>query len=78
MLHDHSWEPLEDRRHHHRLSMLYKIKHGIVDIDASDILRPSDRDTRGGQRLYQPYAASQVHLLPLHHPRMEQTPNCSD
>ena len=61
MLHDLGWEPLEDRRRHHRLSMLYKIKHGIVNIDASDVLRPSDKCTRSGQRLYQPYAASQVY-----------------
>ena len=53
ILHDLGCEPLEDRRSHHRLNMLYKIKHGIVDIDASDILRPSDKHTRGGQRLYQ-------------------------
>ena len=38
-----------DRRRKHRLSMLYKIQNKIVDVDASDILRPSDRRTRGQQ-----------------------------
>ena len=41
--------------------MLYKIKYGTVDIDVSDILRPGNKRTRGGERLYQPYAASQVY-----------------
>ena len=60
ILHDLGWEPLEDRRSHHRFNMLYKIKHEIVDIDASDILRPSDKRTRGSQRLYQPLYMQQA------------------
>ena len=42
MLDDLKWEPLEARRRHDRLSMLYRIQHGMVDIPADRYLRPSD------------------------------------
>ena len=35
---------------------LYKIRHGLVDMDTGDVLRLNDRRTRGQQRLYQPTA----------------------
>ena len=46
--------------------MLFKIKIGMVDVDASDIPRPSDRRTRDSQRLYQPYAESLVNKRSLY------------
>ncbi|XP_071141644.1 uncharacterized protein [Mytilus edulis] len=39
------WEPLANRRNNHRLVMLYKIQHELVDIDTNSILRPNDRRT---------------------------------
>ena len=80
MLHDIGWELLEDRRRHNRLCMLFEIKNEIVDTGANDILRSSDKRTRGSQRLYQSYAASQVHKRSFNPftPRMEQTPNSRD
>ncbi|XP_063399995.1 GTPase IMAP family member 7-like [Mytilus trossulus] len=39
------WEPLAKRRSNHRLAMLYKIQHELMDIDASSILRANDRHT---------------------------------
>ena len=47
----------QSRRKKDRLTMLYKIRHGEVDMDTGDILRLNDRRTRGQQRLYQPTAA---------------------
>ena len=53
MLDDLKWEPLEARRRHDRLSMLYRIQHGMVDIPTNKYLRPSDSRTRGSARLFQ-------------------------
>ena len=61
MIRDLHWEPLPVRRTNHRLSMLYKIQHKLVDVDASNIVQPNDRRTRGSQRLYQPRAQSNVY-----------------
>lgn len=61
MTKDLNWQQLPDRRRKHRLSMLYKIQNKIVDVDASDILRPNYRRTRGQQRLYQSRATPNVY-----------------
>jgi hypothetical protein len=61
MTKDLNWEQLPVRRRKYRLSMLYKIQNKIVDVDASDILRPNDRRTCGQQRLYQPRVTSNVY-----------------
>ena len=53
MLDDLKWEPLEARRRHDRLSMLYRIQYGMVDIPADRYLRPSDTRTRGSARFFQ-------------------------
>ena len=47
------WEPLADQRTQSRLTMLYKINSGIVDIDTSPYYSRGDERTRGSQRLFQ-------------------------
>ena len=53
MLDDLEWEPLEVRRRHDRLSMLYRMQHNLVDIPANRYLSPSDSRTRGTIKFYQ-------------------------
>ena len=53
MVSDLGWETLENRRKNDRLTTLYEIRHGLVDMDTGDVLRLNDRRTRGQQRLYQ-------------------------
>ena len=40
MLTNLGWSPLADRQNEHRLIMLFKIIHYIVDINADDLLPP--------------------------------------
>ena len=61
MVSDLGWENLESRRKKDRLTTLYKIRHGLVDMDTGDVLRLNDRRTRGQQRLYQPTANVKVY-----------------
>ena len=61
MVSDLGWETLESRRKKDRLTTLYKIWHGLVDMDTGDVLRLNDRRTRGQQRLYQPTANVKVY-----------------
>ena len=68
--------------------MLFKIKNGLVVTGGSYILRPSDKRTRGSQRLCQSYAVSQGYkssyrytiqeVLPIYNPKMEQNPSGSN
>ena len=58
MVSDLGWETLDNRRKKDRLTTLYKIWHGLVDMDTGDVLRLNDRCTRGQQRLYQPMSRS--------------------
>ena len=53
MLSTLGWEPLLDRRQQNRLTMLFKINNGIVNINKSDLFSHSDPRTRGMQRLFQ-------------------------
>lgn len=53
MLDDLKWEPLEVRRRHDRLIMLYKMQHGLVDIPTDRYLSVSDSRTRGSSRFFQ-------------------------
>ncbi len=53
MLQTLQWEPLKDRRCQNRLTMLYKINNGIVDINKSQFITRGDSRTRGAQRLQQ-------------------------
>ena len=52
MLSTLKWDSLQERRQQNRLHMLYKIKHGLVDINPADYMRHADPRTRGSQRLY--------------------------
>ena len=61
MVSDLGWETLESRRKKDRLTTLYKVRHGLVDMDTGDVLRLNDRRTRGQQRLYQPTANVKVY-----------------
>ena len=53
MLDDLEWEPLEVRRRHDRLSMLYRMQHNLVDIPANSYLSSSDSRTRGTVKFFQ-------------------------
>ena len=53
MLDDLEWEPLEVRRRHDRLSMLYRMQHDLVDIPANRYLSSSDSRTRGTVKFFQ-------------------------
>ena len=54
MVKDLGWETLASRRKKDRLTTLYKIQHGAIDMDTGYVLRFNDRFTRGQQRLYHP------------------------
>ena len=50
MLQKLKWESLEQRRKKDRLTMMYKITHGLVGINSADYFTPSkDKRTRGSQ-----------------------------
>ena len=55
------WDSLENRRHTSRLQMLFKIKHGLVDVDKELYLKQSDSRTRGFSRFFQARTASEVY-----------------
>ncbi|MEW8546481.1 MAG: hypothetical protein AB2693_23430, partial [Candidatus Thiodiazotropha sp.] len=61
MVNSLNWIPLTTRRYNQRLVMLFKIQHNLVDIGHCTILRPNDSQTRGTNRLYQPYAIHGVY-----------------
>ena len=44
-----------------RLTMLYRIQHGLVDIHSDSYLQQSDRRTRGEHRLYQERTGSETY-----------------
>ena len=44
-----------------RLTMLYRIQHGLVDIHPDSYLQQSDRRTRGEHRLYQERIGSETY-----------------
>jgi len=51
------WDSLEQRRHHNRLSALYKIQNGLVDLQLTRFCQPSDSRTRGANRLRQEFVS---------------------
>ena len=53
MIDDLNWEPLEVRRRHERLGMLYRIQHNLVDIPIDRYLQVSDSRTRGPTKFFQ-------------------------
>ena len=51
MLNNLDWETLEQRRKNDRLTMLYKVSHGLVGINGAEYLTHSDnRRTRGSHQ----------------------------
>ena len=64
MVSSQGWESLQDRRKMHRLTMLYKIKHNLVEIPESEsIVRSNNSRTRGAQRLFVPYTNITVYKM---------------
>ena len=53
-------ESLQQRRYMDRLSMLFKIQHGLVDI-SPEFVQPGDSRTRGSQRIQQLEANKDVY-----------------
>ena len=62
MLEDIGWESLQERRYTARVSLLYKIQHGLVDIESSRYMRPSDSRTRGQRGLFQERTNCDAHF----------------
>jgi len=42
-----NWEPLQTRRRHQKLCMLFKMQNGLVDIPLDQYIQPQTRATRG-------------------------------
>ena len=64
MVSDLGWESLQHRRRMDRLTTLYKIQHGLLELD-TDVVRPGDKCTRGQHRLYQPAAKLSIYKNPF-------------
>ena len=62
MVEDIGWESLQERRYTARVSLLYKIQHGLVDIESSRYMRPSDSRTRGQRGLFQEKTNCDAHF----------------
>ena len=62
MVEDIGWESLQERRYTARVSLLYKIQHGLVDIESSRYMRPSDSRTRGQRGLFQERTNCDAHF----------------
>ena len=56
-----SWESLQDRRSIARLSLLFKIHHGLVDVDTSSYLPQGDSRTQGSRGFIQERINSEVY-----------------
>ena len=54
-------QSLEERRLIHRLTLLYQIQLGLIDINARPILCSNNRCTIGAHRIYQPLATQPVY-----------------
>ncbi|XP_072043470.1 uncharacterized protein [Amphiura filiformis] len=60
LLKDLQWPSLENRRLQYRLSMLYRIRFNLVDIDWKDYLQEAKSRTRGhNSRFWLPYCSTQ-------------------
>ena len=61
MVQELNWGTLQQRRKTSRLVMMYKISHGLVDIDQSNYLTPGDSRARGAMKFLQPTATREVY-----------------
>ena len=59
------WESIQQRRYMDRLSMLFKIQHGLVDI-SPEFVQPGDSHSRGSQRIRQLEANKDVYRYSLY------------
>ena len=73
MINELSWQSLVERRRIHRLTLLYQIQRGLIDVNPGSIVKTSDRRTRGGRRIYLPTAIQPVYKYSLYfYPRTIQ------
>ena len=61
MVNQLQWDSLETRRRSDRLKMLYKIQHGLVDIQPDSYIQQGDRRTRREHRLYQERIGNEIY-----------------
>ena len=61
MVRDIGWESLQDCRSIARLSLLYKMQHGLVDVDTSSYLPQGDRRTQCSRGFFQKRINSKVY-----------------
>ena len=61
MVRDIGWESLQDRHSIAKLSLLYKMHHGLVDVDTSSYLPQGDRQTRGSRGFFLERINSEVY-----------------
>ena len=63
MIKDLGWASLETRRRQSRLALMYKLTHGLIDIDSrEELIQRSDSRTRGSHqfKFRVPYANKDV------------------
>ena len=64
MVNSLGWETLQDRRKMQCLTMLFKIKHNLVEIpEVESIVWSNDSRTRGSQRLFVPFTCVTVYKM---------------
>ena len=61
MVKDIGWESLQDQQYIARLSLLYKMQHGLVDVDTSSYLQQRDSCTRGSRGFFRERINSEVY-----------------
>ena len=64
MIQSLGWESLQHRRYINRLTMLFKIQHGIIDISPG-FVQLNDQRTRGSKRLRQLPATNNTYKWPF-------------
>ena len=62
MVRDIGWECLQDRRSIARLSLLYKMQHGLVDVDTTSYLQQGDQLTRGSRGFFQERINNEIYF----------------
>ena len=70
MIQDLGWQSLQEKKGDHRLTLLYKQKNSLLDIDPEPILKPGDSRTMGSSRLQhlQHHIQSSItHFIHEHH-----------
>ena len=61
MIQDLGWQPLQQRRQQAKVTLMYRIVYGLVDIPAQQYLHPATSATRGhGLRYIVPYTRTDI------------------